>query len=159
MLSALPTRALLLAVALVLTGCADADADPEPETVGGSVEGDVSVRSNETADAAAPALVADVDTTGPAVVEVAGESVPARAVVTDIVSGDRSCTITLRQDGGAAVTVQADYSVCDSDAIVDRRVQIAYEPTEVMAASCGSDPDCLETETVPLAVVAEPIGG
>ena len=150
-------RLLLLSLALIAAGCADADR--EPETVGGSVEGDVSVQSNETPDAAAPDLVADVDTTGPAVVEVAGQTVPARAVVTDIQSGNRACSLTLRQDGGATTTVHADYSVCDSNVIIDRRVQIAYEPADLMAPSCGDDPDCLETETVPLAVVAEPIGG
>ena len=152
-------RLSLLALVLVATGCADVGDDGEPEVVGGSVEGDVAVQSNETPDAAAPDLVADVDTTGPAVVEVAGQTVPTRAVVTDIQSGDRACSLTLRQDGGATATIRADYSVCDSDAIVDRRVQIVYEPADLMAASCGGDPDCLETETVPLAVVAEPIGG
>ena len=148
-------RLSLLALALIAAGCADADADPE--VVGGSVEGDVSVQSNETPDAVAPELVADVDTTGPATVQVAGQTVPTRAVVTDIQSGDRACMLTLRQDGGAAATVHADYSVCDSNAIVDRRVQIAYEPADLLAPACGGDPDCLETETVPLAVVAEPI--
>ncbi len=150
-------RLSLLALALALAGCTDADADPD--VVGGSVEGDVSVQSNETPDAVAPDLVADVDTTGPAVVEIAGRRVPTRAVVTDIQSGNRSCTLTLRQDGGATASVQADYSVCDSNAIIDRRVQIRYEPADLLAPSCGGDPDCLETETVPMAVVAEPIDG
>lgn len=149
-------RLSFLALALAVAGCTDADADPE--VVGGSVEGDVSVQSNETPDAAAPDLVADVDTTGPAVIEVAGQTVPTRAVVTDIQSGNRSCTLTLRRDGGGAATVHADYSVCDSNAIVGQRVQIAYEPSDLLAPACDGDPDCLETETVPLAVAAEIIG-
>ena len=49
--------------------------------------------------------------------------------------------------------------MCDSDVIVDRRVQIEYEEAGIMAESCEGDLDCLDTETVALAVVAEPIGG
>ena len=150
-------RLSLLALALLAAGCGGDEGDA---TVGRtSATGEVSVQSNETPDAAAPDLVADVDTTGPATVEIAGQTVPTRAVVTDIESGDRACYLTLRQDDGAPTTVHADYSVCDSNVIVDRRVQIAYEPADLMAASCEGDPDCLETTTVPLAVIAEPIGG
>lgn len=149
-------RSLAVAVSLLLVGCADGEA---PEAATGSVEGTVEVQSNETTDAAAPELETAVDTTGPASVTVAGQPVPTRAVVTDIESGDRSCTLTLRTDAGGTETVHADYSVCDSDAIVDRRVQIDYEEGAIMAESCQGDPDCLDTETVALAVVAKPIGG
>lgn len=150
-------RSLAVAVSLLLVGCAEGEA---PNVGSGSVEGEVEVQSNETPNAAVPDLdaVADVDTTGAPSVTIAGETVPTRAVVTDIESGDRACTLTLRTDGGALQTVQADYSVCDSDAIVDRRVQIEYQESSIMADSCLGDPDCLDTKTVALAVVAEPIG-
>ncbi len=151
-------RLLVVAASLLLAGCAEGES---PSIGAGSVEGDVEVRSNETTDAATPRLnaVADVDTTGAASITVAGETVPTRAVVTGMESGDRSCYLSLRTDSGGTATVHADYSVCDSDAIVDRRVQIEYQESNVLAASCQEDADCLDTETVALAVVAEPIGG
>lgn len=147
-------RSFVLALALFAVGCAD---DAAPEEASGSVDGEVEVQSNETPNAEAPQMDAVADTTGPASVTVAGETVPTRAVVTDIESGDRACYLTLRTDGGGAETVSADYSVCDSNVIVGRRVQIDYEPSDVMAASCQGDPDCLETETVALAILARPI--
>lgn len=151
----MPLRLAALSLALVAAGCgSDATVDDTAP-----VTGDVEVQSNETTEAADPPLrsSAAVDTTGPARVEVAGESVPTRGVVTDMESGDVSCYLTLRTDEGATQTVHADYSVCDSNAILDRRVQIEYAPNDVLAASCEGDPECLDTETVALAIVAQPI--
>ena len=131
-------RLSLLALALVTAGCASEPADEADTPTAGNVE---------------------VDTTGPPQVTLVGTTVPTRGVVTDIESGDISCYLTVRTDDGATETVHADYSVCDSDVILERRVQIEYVPGQVAAESCQGDPECLETETVPLAVVAEPIGG
>ena len=147
-------RSIALAVSLLLAGCAGGE---EPDLGDNSVGGSVEVQSNETADVAAPEPEAAADTTGPAVVTVAGRSVPARAVVTGIESVDAACTLTLRTDDGGAEAINADRSVCDSDVIMNRRVQIDYQESDIMAASCDGDPDCLDTETVALAVVAEPI--
>ncbi len=155
MLSTPTLRLVPLLLALAVAGCA-ADT-PETEA---DATGEVDVRSNESDEATAvdnPDLVADVDTTGPARVTVAGATVPARGVVTDIESGDRSCYITLRTDDGASETVHADYSVCDTNVIEGRRVQIEYAPDDILAPSCEGDPDCLDTETVALAVIATPI--
>ena len=149
------TRLLLLAF-LALTACAsEGPDDSAPNAEAGPVE----VQSNETAEVRNPEPDAEaaVDTTGPVRIEVAGTSVPTRGVVTDIQSGDVSCYIVLRTDGGATETVHADYSVCDSNRIIDRRVQVEYVENDVMAASCEGDPTCLDTETVALAVVAEVI--
>ena len=148
-------RSLLAGLTLFALGCGDAEApasSPEPT--------DVEVVSNETDGIDTPDVgAAAVDTTGPARVEVAGETVPTRGVVTDMESGDISCYVTLREDSGATTTVSADYSVCDSNVILDRRVQLEYAPGTVQAQSCGGDPECLDTETVALAVVATPIDG
>ncbi|MEM0961425.1 MAG: hypothetical protein AAGK21_02640 [Bacteroidota bacterium] len=147
---------LLLIALLPLAACAGTDEPEEPADV--PVDS-VTVISNEGTDVIDPDLAADApaDTTGPVQAEVAGETVPMRAVVTGMESGDLSCYLSLRTDGGAEETVFADYSVCDSDAIVGRRVQIEYQPGEVMAASCEGDPDCLDTDRVALAISAEPI--
>lgn len=148
-------RLLLLAAVVALAACGtEADGD-------GPAAGPVDVQSNETPDATTPDLAAqaEVDTTGPPQATLLDQTVPTRGVVTAIESGDISCYVTVRTDDGASQTVHADYSVCDSNVIVDRRVQIEYVEGQVTAASCEGDPECLETETVPLAVVAEPIDG
>ena len=154
---------LSLVALVLLAACADGEA---PEQAPAPAAGAVEVVSNETPAGdgvsnldANPRLEVDVDTTGPARVEVAGETVPTRGVALDIESGDRACYLTVRDDGGAATTVMADYSVCDSNAILDRRVYLEYAPSNVIAASCEGDPDCLETETVAMVVVATPIDG
>ena len=141
--------ALALAVALAGCGGDDVPAADEAEATG-------EIQSNETANAIDPDLGVVADTTGPARVTVAGQEVPARAVVTDMESSDRACMLTLRENG-ADQTVYADYSVCDSNAIVGQRVQIEYAPNDIPAASCEGDPECLDTETVAMAVVATPI--
>lgn len=149
-----PSLLALLAAALGVAACASEPSEDDAASVTGEVE----VQSNETTEAADPPLEAAVsDTTGPGRVEVAGESVPTRGVATDMQSGDVSCYLTLRTDDGAEETVHADYSVCDSDAIVGRRVQVEYVEGDVLAESCEGDPECLDTETVALAIVAEPI--
>ncbi|WP_412068730.1 hypothetical protein [Rubrivirga sp. IMCC43871] len=155
MLSPSILRLAPLLLALALAGCASDTPETEADPTG-----EVDVRSNETDDLGAidnPDLRAEADTTGPPRVTVAGTTVPTRGVVTDIESGDRSCYITLRTDDGATETVHADYSVCDTNVIEGRRVQIVYAPDDVMAASCEGDPTCLDTETVALAVIATPI--
>ena len=150
-------RSLLVLVTLAAAGCAG---DAPSEASAGDASS-TAVQSNETAEAVAPvpAVAADVDTTGAAEVTVAGTTVPRRAVVTDIESGDRSCYVTLRTDAGATTTVYADYSLCDTNGLMNHRVQIDYAPDDILASSCDGDPECLETETVALAVAATPIGG
>ena len=147
---AAPLRLSALVLVAALAGCAgDAPAADEVAATG-------EIQSNETAEAVDPRLEATTDTTGPARVTVAGQEVPARALVVDMESTDRLCSLVLREDG-ADQTVYADYSVCDSNALIGQRVQIEYAPDRIPAASCDGDPDCLDTETVALAVVATPI--
>lgn len=146
-------RFLPLVVLLALGGCAgegvpdDTPSDLDPE-----------VQSNESADAEAPDIgVADVDTTGPAQVTIAGQTVPRRAVVTDVEAGDRACSLTLRTDDGGSTTVFGDFSLCETNGLMGERIQIEYAPDDILAASCQGDPECLETETVAMAVAADRI--
>ena len=148
----------LAALVAALAACSDAPAaDAAPPVSPGTA----AVRSNESEDVAAPAPPAPdtpVDTTLSPTVTVAGRTVPRRAFVEAVEAGVRTCNLTLRADGGGAETVTGDFSLCEGQAILNERVQIEYAPDEVPAASCGGDPECLETETVPFAVAVDVIG-
>lgn len=151
----LPFAALLVALA----ACSDAPA-PDAAPPAGVSPGTAAVRSNESADAVAPERPAStaVDTTLSPTVTVAGQTVPRRAYVEAVEAGDRACYLTLATDAGGAEEVMGDFSLCEGQAILNERVQIEYAPDEVPAASCGGDPTCLETETVPFAVAVDVIG-
>lgn len=146
-------RLLSLVLAAALVGCADDAPDDSPPA-----SAETTVRSNESdGSVLLPEAGGEVDTTGAASVTVEGQTVPTRAVVTAIENSDQSCFVTLRTDTGAEETVHADYSLCDTDGLEGRRVQIAYAPSTILAASCEGDPDCLDTEAVALAVAADVI--
>ena len=151
------TRLLaLLALAFAVVGCSDA---PPPEVEPSA--GTATVRSNESEDVVAPdRLDSDTppDTTLSATVTVAGRTVPRRATVADVEAGEQACYLTLRTDAGATEEVTGDFSLCGGQAILGERVQIEYVPDVVPAASCGDDPECLDTETVPFAVAVDVIG-
>lgn len=149
----LPLVLALLAGLTALAACADdAPDDPPPAPA------ETTVQSNESdGSVLLPEAGGEVDTTGAPEVTIEGQTVPTRAVVTEIENGDRACYVTVRTDSGSSETVFADYSLCDTDGLLGHRVQIEYAPGTVMAASCGGDPDCLDTETVALAVAAEVI--
>ena len=153
--------ALLSLAVLSLAACGDAG-DAAADATPASPDGlDTEVVSNET-DAVVPppneAIGPVADTTGAAEVTVAGNTVPRRGVVTDLAAGDEACYLTVRADNGATSEVYGDFSLCETDGLVGQRVQLDYAPATVPAASCDGDPTCLETQTVALAVVAEPLG-
>jgi hypothetical protein len=154
------TGSLLLA--FLLAACGDAADAPGAAATPNSADGlDTEVVSNETDAPVAPpneAIGPVADTSGAATVVVAGDTVPRRGVVTDLDAGSELCTLTVRTDGGGTAEIYGDYSLCETDGLVGQRVQLAYAPAQVPAASCGGDPACLETQTVALAVVAEPLG-
>ncbi|MEM1116295.1 MAG: hypothetical protein AAF845_03980 [Bacteroidota bacterium] len=150
-------RLLSLVLAVALVGCAEDTPDASPADAV-DMEADIAVVSNESdGGVLLPEAGGEVDTTGAASVTVEGQTVPTRAVVAEIESSDTACLVTLRTDGGGSETVHADYSLCDTDGLEGRRVQIDYAPSTVLAASCGGDPGCLDTETVALAVAADVI--
>ena len=148
-------RLLAVPALLLAAGCSDpAPADAAPPAAG------VGVQSNESPDELAPERSdpAAVDTTLSPTVTVAGRTVPRRAFVRDVALEVEACTLTLVSDAGGEETVLGDASLCSGQGILGERVQIEYAADVVPAASCGADPSCLETETVPFAVAVDVIG-
>jgi hypothetical protein len=156
------SRLVPLCAALALAACGGDGGDAAVEATPNSPDRlDTEVVSNETRESVAPpneAIGPIADTTGAAEIVVAGNTVPRRGVVTDIRAGYQACYLTVRADNGSTTEIYGDFSLCETDGLVGQRVQLEYAPDEIPAPSCEGDPTCLETETVALAVVAEPLG-
>ncbi|MGB0695041.1 MAG: hypothetical protein ACPGOY_05290 [Rhodospirillaceae bacterium] len=67
------------------------------------------------------------------------------------VYGDIACYLTLTDADGKPFEVMADFDLCEQDDLIGRRVVLTFETLSVMAASCEGDPECQDTEEVPLA--------
>lgn len=142
----------------MLAGCGG-EPDPAPQDTGADLN--TTVQANESVDADAPpneAIGAVVDTSGAAEVTVEGITVPRRGVVTDIEAEYQICHLTVRADDGATTEIYGDFSLCETNGLVGQRAQFEYVPGTIPAESCGDDPMCLETQTIALAVVAQPLG-
>lgn len=153
-------RLLVVASLVALAGCGeDAGEGPVPDDSPASLN--TTVQPNESVDAEAPpneAIGVVPDTSGAAEVTVAGSAVPRRGVVTDIEAEYQICRLTVRADNGSTTEIYGDFSLCETDGLVGQRAQFDYVPGTIPAESCGDDPMCLETQTIALAVVAQPLG-
>ena len=70
-------------------------------------------------------------------------------------SGDRACYVEIVDDQGEQSTEFADFEICQQQDLIGKRVQLTYESSEIMAASCQGDPECAETEMVMLITKVE----
>jgi hypothetical protein len=73
---------------------------------------------------------------------------PVRLVAME--NGDRACYLTVQPDGGPERTDLAEFGLCERTDLVGQRVALTVTPSRIMAASCGGDPECRETEPVNL---------
>ena len=135
-------RLATLALALVLSACADDAAPPVP------------------AEAATP------DANNPAA---SMDSIPPAALRTDSISADYDEPVTLVSmkagDVACYLTVHgaqetrtelADFRVCERTDLVGTRVLLTATPSQVQAQSCGGDPECRDTEAVNLVTGIDP---
>ena len=79
-----------------------------------------------------------------------GAKKPEVALVKGMEAGDVACYVTLVDAKGKETTQMADFSICEMNALIGKRVQIMRTKTNVMAESCQGNPDCTDTETVNL---------
>ena len=69
--------------------------------------------------------------------------------------GDIACYLTVRGAGGER-TELADFRFCERTDLVGTRVLLTATPSQMLAASCGGDPECRETEQVNLVTGIDP---
>jgi hypothetical protein len=80
-------------------------------------------------------------------------------VVTGLEAGDVACYLSLKDDRGAAFQEMADFSICEQESLVGKRVTLTYKLEKVLADSCQGDPACKDTKTVALVTAVKPVAG
>jgi len=95
----------------------------------------------------------------PDTVVVGKETKKTVALVTGLQAGDVACYVSLKDDRGAAFEELADFSICEQDSLVGKRVKLTYALAKVLADACQGDPACKDTKTVALVTAARPLPG
>lgn len=95
----------------------------------------------------------------PETVVVGKETKKTVGVVTGLEAGDVACYVSLKDDRGVAFQELADFSICEQDSLVGKRVKLTYELAKVMADACQGDPACKDSKTVALVTTAKPLPG
>ncbi|HEY9877298.1 MAG TPA: hypothetical protein V6D29_02525 [Leptolyngbyaceae cyanobacterium] len=107
-----------------------------------------------------PGATASPPATDPGAVAVPGgtASPPAAdeaVVVRELTPGDRACYVKLEDGQGQISEEEASFELCEQAQLIGKRVRLTRESTQILAASCGGDPECKERDTVDLIVAAE----
>lgn len=133
--------ALLLTLGLAMSGCQNKTENPPqpPQQTGDTA----------SPPAAAPgAVVAPGGTASPSAADEA-------VVVRELTQGDRACYVKLEDEQGQISEEEASFELCEQAQLIDKRVRLTRESTQILAASCGGDPECKERDTVDLITAAE----
>jgi hypothetical protein len=86
-----------------------------------------------------------------ATLTIAGEIKPTVGTVVELVNADTACNVELRDDAGRTHHELADFDLCfQQPALRGRRVALSWTVGDVMAESCGGDPECGESERIAL---------
>ena len=74
-------------------------------------------------------------------------------VLNDLTMGDAACYLTITPEGGSELILEGSFELCDdAQGFVGSSVGWRTEPAQILAASCGGDPECSETEQIDLVV-------
>ena len=73
---------------------------------------------------------------------------PPVATLQQFTAGDRACYATVTDPDGVETEQFASFELCDRTDLIGQSVQLTYESTPIMAASCQGDPACEESELV-----------
>jgi hypothetical protein len=92
----------------------------------------------------------------PGTVKIGKETKKTAGVITGLQAGDVACYVTLKDDKGAEFNEMADFSLCENQGLIGKRVTLTYKLGNVMADECQGNPDCTKTRTVALVTAAHP---
>ena len=101
--------------------------------------------------AAALTMVGAVYAQEKATIRLGGRVLKTYGVVTEAVTGDVACYLTMKDDRGALFTEMAAFELCDqTPSLKGHRVALAYKMERVLADECAGDPACQKTKLEPL---------
>ncbi len=73
-------------------------------------------------------------------------------------TGDAACYLTVRPDGGAERTEVADFRMCERKDLVGQSVVLTVTPSQILADSCGGNPECTDLKAVNMVTGMDPAG-
>jgi hypothetical protein len=95
----------------------------------------------------------------PATVEIGGQVKRAFGTVIALQNADTACMMTLRDDQGEDFTEAANFDVCfQKPPLAGKRVALAWEMANVLAASCQGDVACGKSDRIALVGKARIVG-
>jgi hypothetical protein len=94
----------------------------------------------------------------PGTVRVGGATKRTTGKVVSLTQGDVACYLELEDAKGARFTEMADFELCRREAtLVGRTVSLSYVVASVASPKCQGDPNCRQSERVPLVKAARVI--
>lgn len=115
----------------------------------------------QTANDGTPAVDSDASTPAESSADVPNAlnplDYPPVATLQQFTAGDRACYATVTDPDGVETEQFASFELCDRTDLLGQSVQLTYESTSIIAASCQGDPACEESESVWLITAMEPV--
>ena len=68
--------------------------------------------------------------------------------ITSMEEGDRGCYVDFTDDSGKEHSELAEFEICEQREFINKKVKLSYTEVKVMAAECGGDPECKQSDTV-----------
>lgn len=90
-------------------------------------------------------------------VQVGGESKPDSGKLLQATAGDVACYLDFEDDNGDRFSEMAVFELCEDEALLGQWFHLEYRMESVLAASCQGDPECQDSEQVPLIHAMHPV--
>ena len=78
-------------------------------------------------------------------------------IIVSAEAGDTACYLVIKDDEGKMHDEMAIFDLCDDTTLINKPAGFSYERSNVMAASCEGNPECVETKVVWLVAQARRI--
>lgn len=77
---------------------------------------------------------------------------PTIATIINMSTGDRACYIELLDMEGNITIELADFSICEQSNLINKKVELLYKQTNVLASECQGNIDCKLSDQVMLII-------
>ncbi|AFZ52682.1 MAG: hypothetical protein Kow0091_10320 [Geminocystis sp.] len=77
---------------------------------------------------------------------------PTIATIINMNTGDRGCYVELLDMEGNITVELADFSICEQSNLINKKVELLYEKTNILASECQGNIDCKLSDQVMLII-------